>query len=247
MNSIEWVRDAVPGGGGDKRGPPEAAYGAGAPGRPRASARRGRTSPARHSSLRSSSSSARVCPAVTMAIGLPSCLACRARRKAENTERELPTSSPSPARTISSRASFRPRGRLSPKNTTWGLSTPPHTWQPGTSKLSTSSWSSSVSPSGRVCPPRPAAACGSPARAQQAVLAGPLGPSHLLGQHVRGLRVQDGQPLLELRAGARGAAAQADGVMRATVDLEHAAAPCAVVQPVHVLGEQGRADGAGGL
>jgi hypothetical protein len=93
------------------------------------------------------SSSPRVAPWLTITTGIPSVAACLTYRSPDMTVSEEPrTTSADDAETSAKHSSTRAFGTFSPKNTTSGLSSPPHARQSTTVKPPVSS--SATSPSG---------------------------------------------------------------------------------------------------
>ena len=128
---------------------------------------------------------------------------------------ELPATSnaPSSSASESTRANAcatRSRGTFSPKNTTSGFSTPPQPVHSASRKFATSV-------STRRRRPRAVSTC-APARAA-----------------VKARSFQLAQPLLQLVAGADPAAAEADDVRDAAVQIDHGVAAGGAVQTVDVL------------
>src|SRR5262249_37565726 len=118
-------------------------------------ARRSSVWPVLASTFRAACSSPRTGPRLTIATGVPRSAARRGNRYAEKTARDEPaTSRRSAASTAANASSTVARGTLSPKKTTRGLSTPPHSPHGATTKRSTTSAGSSASPSGAIGAPR---------------------------------------------------------------------------------------------
>ena len=149
----------------------------------------------------------RVAPWFTITTGIPSDAACRTYRNPDMTVNDDPsTTSADDADTSEKHASTRGFGTFSPKNTTSGLSTPPHDRQSTTVNPAVSS--SATSPSGLTAPAK-------------------------AGRGPR--RVGRPQPLVERRAATSLPARQAHHPVQRRRAARSRTGAGRLVQPVHVL------------